>query len=89
MATATKQVHTATSRARCARAVSEKVTLEYLTHRDNGGNYHWEIVDSSGESLVHSGSFDSQDADARAAACVYQGARSARLRHTRPRAPRR
>ena len=37
----------------------------------------WEIVDESGESLVHSRSFASEDDAEGAARYVYQGARSA------------
>lgn len=80
MATATKKVHVGTSPARAVRAVSEASSLEFLVYQANGGDYHWEIVDSSGESLVHSGSFTSQDDAERAVLYVYEGARSARFK---------
>ncbi len=61
------------------REVSESVSLEFLVHQDNGGDYHWEIVGGSGESLAQSGSFASHDDAERAARCVYDGAGSARF----------
>jgi uncharacterized protein YegP (UPF0339 family) len=74
MATATKKVHTARSP---ARAVSEASSLTFLIDQDNGGDYHWEIVDRGGAILVHSGSFASQNDAERAARYVYEGASSA------------
>jgi uncharacterized protein YegP (UPF0339 family) len=77
MATATKKASAATSPARAVRSVSEAASLAFLTYRDNGGDYHWEITDASGEILAHSGSFASQDDAERAARDVHEGARSA------------
>jgi len=74
MATATKKVNAARSPATAATA-----SLEFLIYRDNGGDYHWEIVDSSGDSLVHSTSYASQDDAEGAARYVYRGAHSARF----------
>jgi uncharacterized protein YegP (UPF0339 family) len=74
MATATKKVHTARSP---ARAVPEASTLAFLIDQDNGGDYHWELVDGSGEVLVHSRSFASQNDAERAARYVREGAHSA------------
>ena len=79
MATATKKVHAARPVARGARDASESASLEFLVYRDNGGDYHWEIVGDSGESLAQSGSFASHDDAARAARCVYDRAGSARF----------
>ena len=79
MATATKKVHAARPVARGAPDVSESASLEFLVHRDNGGDYHWEIVDGGGESLAQSGNFASHDHAERAARCVYDGAGSARF----------
>jgi uncharacterized protein YegP (UPF0339 family) len=78
MATATKKVHAPRPVDR-ARDVSEAASLEFLVHQDNGGDYHWEIVGGSGESLAQSGSFVSHDDAERAARCVYDGAGSARF----------
>lgn len=77
MATATKKVHTASSPAHAVRRVSEPAPLVFRTYRDNGDNYHWEIVDRGGEILAQSGGFASQDDAERAARDVHQGARSA------------
>ena len=74
MATATKKVRAARSP-----APAEAASLEFLIYRDNGGDYHWEIVDSSGDSLVHSRSFASQDDAEGAARYVCQDAHSARF----------
>ena len=77
MATATKKVHAARPVARGALDVSESASLEFLVYRDNGGDYHWEIVGERGESLAQSGSFASYDDAERAARCVHDGAGSA------------
>jgi uncharacterized protein YegP (UPF0339 family) len=79
MATATKKVRAARSVARGGGDVSESASLEFLVHQDNGGDYHWEIVGDSGESLAQSGSFASHDDAERAARCVQVGAGSARF----------
>ena len=79
MATATEKVHAARPVARGVRDVSESASLEFLVHRDNGGDYSWEIVGGSGESLAQSGSFASHDDAERAARRVYDGAGSARF----------
>jgi uncharacterized protein YegP (UPF0339 family) len=79
MATATKKAPAVKPLTRGARGVLESAPLEFLVYRDNGGDYHWEIVDGSGEILVHSAGFASHDDAARAARCVHKGARSARF----------
>ena len=76
MATATKNVRAAMSRAGAAQTVS-KTSLAFNTYRDNGGNYHWEIVDASGAILARSGSFASQDDAERGARKVREGAGTA------------
>jgi uncharacterized protein YegP (UPF0339 family) len=76
MATAIKKAR-APSQARAVRGVSELASLAFRTYRDNGDNYHWEIVDSGGEILAQSRSFASQDDAERAARDVHEGARSA------------
>jgi uncharacterized protein YegP (UPF0339 family) len=77
MATAIKKAHAATSSAQAVRAVPEAASLPFRTYQDNGGNYHWEIADASGEILTHSGSFASQHDAERAARSVHEVARSA------------
>ncbi len=76
MATATKKAPVARSTVRAARSVPESGSLVFLTYRDNGGHYHWEIVDARGETLAHSRSFVSLDDAERAARDVHEGARS-------------
>ncbi len=57
--------------------------MEFLISQDNGGDYHWEIVDGGGQSLVRSGVFASHDEAERGALAVQQGAGSARFeRHS-------
>ena len=79
MATATKKRHAARAAARGAGDVSESALLEFLVYRDNGADYHWEIVGERGESLAQCGSFASYDDAERAARRVHDGAGSARL----------
>jgi uncharacterized protein YegP (UPF0339 family) len=79
MATATKKVRAARPVARGAREEPDSASLEFLVHRDNGGDYHWEIVGGRGECLAKSGSFASHQDAQRAARCVYDGAGSARF----------
>lgn len=79
MATATKKAHAASPVARGARAASEPVSLEFMVHQDNGGDYHWEIVGDGGENLAQSRSFASHDDAERAARRVYDSAGSARF----------
>jgi uncharacterized protein YegP (UPF0339 family) len=79
MATATKQAPAAMSTDHTPRSGPSGATLTFFTYRDNGGDYHWEIVDASGETLAYSGSFGSQVDAERAAREVGEGARSAEL----------
>jgi uncharacterized protein YegP (UPF0339 family) len=78
MATATKKVRPARPVDRRPHG-AESAGLDYIVYQDNGGNYHWEIVDGSGQSLTHSGGFASHDDAERAARYVYRGAQSARF----------
>jgi uncharacterized protein YegP (UPF0339 family) len=71
---------------RKARADSQVATrdasessLEFLVYSDNGGSYHWELVQDSGESLIHSVSFGSREDAERAARYVYDRAGLARI----------
>jgi uncharacterized protein YegP (UPF0339 family) len=77
MATATKKAHPASSPAHAVRRVSESASLVFRTYRDNGANYHWEIVDSGSAVLAQSGSFASHDDAERAARDVHEGIRAA------------
>ena len=79
MATATKKVHAARPVARRTPDAHESAPLEFLIYRDNGGDYHWEIVGGGGESVAQSGSFASYDDAERAARRVHDGAGSARF----------
>jgi uncharacterized protein YegP (UPF0339 family) len=79
MATATKRVRAARPVARVPDGVSASESLEFVVNRDNGGDYYWEIVGVSGESLAQSGSFASHGDAKRGARCVYDGAGSARF----------
>lgn len=80
MATATKKVHAARPVARSRRDGSESESLEFLVYRDNGGDYHWEIVGKGAERLAQSPSFASQADAERVARCVQDGAGSARFK---------
>jgi uncharacterized protein YegP (UPF0339 family) len=55
--------------------------MEFRVYEDNSGDYHWRILDGSGESLAQSGSFASYDDAEHAARNVRDGAGSARLGH--------
>jgi uncharacterized protein YegP (UPF0339 family) len=84
MATATKKVHVAESRARNAAPASDRAPLAFVISQSNGGDYLWEIVDTGGKALVRSGGFASRDDAERAAHYVHD---SARLAHFGPRDP--
>ncbi len=77
MATATKKAPAAIPTARAVGPVPGAASLAFRTYRDNGDNYHWEIVDSTGETLAHSESFASQDDAERAARDTHERIRSA------------
>jgi uncharacterized protein YegP (UPF0339 family) len=53
--------------------------MEFRVFEDNGGRYHWRIIDRGGESLAQSGSFASYDDAEHAASHVRDGAGSAQL----------
>jgi uncharacterized protein YegP (UPF0339 family) len=53
--------------------------MEFLIIEDNGGGYHWTIVDSGGESLAQSARFASYDEAEHAARVVRNHAGAARL----------
>jgi uncharacterized protein YegP (UPF0339 family) len=64
--------------------VSEAASLVFRTYRDNGANYHWEIVDGGGEILARSGSFSSQEDAEGAARDVHGRLRAAPFGSERP-----
>ncbi len=76
MATATKQAPVASSTPRAVDHVPRPAALSFLTYRDNGDDYHWEIVDADGETVAHSGRFASEAEAERAAHRVCEGVRS-------------
>jgi uncharacterized protein YegP (UPF0339 family) len=79
MATATKKVRATGGVARRARDGSGSASLEFLVYRDNGGDFHWEIVGERGETLAQCGGFASYDDAEHAAWRVHDGAGSARF----------
>ena len=79
MATPTKEAPAASQLARDGCGVSESASLEVFVFEDNGGGYHWAIVDGSGKSLARSGSFESYEEAAHAGSYVRDGAESARF----------
>jgi uncharacterized protein YegP (UPF0339 family) len=70
---------TATRKGRAERPGPRPDTLEFLVYEDNGGSYHWEIVQGAGESLAQSVSFGSHEDAERAARHVYERAGRARF----------
>jgi uncharacterized protein YegP (UPF0339 family) len=79
MATATKKVHVAGSRARNAAPASEAASLAFVISQDNRGDYLWEIVDAGGKALVRAGGFACRDDAERAARYVHKSARLAQF----------
>ena len=77
MATATKQVRAARSPVGVTRVRSDEASPAFLIYQDNGGGYHWAIVDRRGQSLVQSERFASEDDAQRAARLMQQAARTA------------
>ena len=67
MATATKKVDLAAIPTRVVRADRHAGPTAFAVYRDNGGEFHWEIVRGYGESLAQSAGFASQNDAARAA----------------------
>jgi uncharacterized protein YegP (UPF0339 family) len=71
MATATKKVR--------SNRGATPVSMEFLIDEDNGGDYHWTLLDPDGISLGRSPSFESYEHAENAAHVVRSGAGSARL----------
>ena len=84
MPTATKSGRPGRRIASRASAVSGSAAMEFLIFEDNGGGYHWTIVDGAGERLVQSGSFASYDQAENAARVVRDNAGAARLERRAP-----
>jgi uncharacterized protein YegP (UPF0339 family) len=74
---------TATQKERAARQVARRAkaaaVLTFAVFEDNGGDYRWTILDSTGESLAQSRTFASYDDALMAAGVVRDRARGARL----------
>jgi uncharacterized protein YegP (UPF0339 family) len=85
MATATTKARATTGANRGALVASDSVSMEFLIVEDNGGDYHWTLLDRDGNSLARSPSFASYEHTEDAARVVLAGAGSARLnRRTLP-----
>jgi hypothetical protein len=73
---------TATKKARANRGTTP-ASMEFLIVEDNGGDYHWTLMDPDGNSLGRSPNFALYEHAEDAARVVRDGAGSARLdRHT-------
>jgi uncharacterized protein YegP (UPF0339 family) len=79
MATATKKARATAVAHRGAVGASGSASMEFLIVEDNGGDYHWTLVDRDGNSLARSPSFESYEHTEAAARVVLAGAGSARL----------
>ncbi len=69
---------TATKKARANRGTT-LTSMEFLIVEDNGGDYHWTLMDRDGNSLGRSPSFALYEHAEDAARVVRDGAGSARL----------
>jgi uncharacterized protein YegP (UPF0339 family) len=69
---------TATKKARASESM-DSASMEFLIVEDNGGEYHWRLLDRDGNSLARSPSFASYEPAEDAACVVLAGAGSARL----------
>jgi uncharacterized protein YegP (UPF0339 family) len=79
MATATQKGRAPTGPSRGAEGASESASMEFLIVEDNGGKYHWTLLDRQGESLARSPRLVSYEQAENAASVVLAGAGSARL----------
>jgi uncharacterized protein YegP (UPF0339 family) len=69
---------TATPKARAKRGAAAS-PMQFRIVEDNGGDYHWTLLDRDGASLARSGSFASYERTEDAARVVLAGAGAARL----------
>ena len=79
MATATRKGRTPTGASLGAEGTSQPASMEFLIVEDNGGKYHWTLLDREGESLARSPRLVSYEQAEDAARIVLAGAGSARL----------
>ncbi len=79
MATATKKDRILTSANGGTAVASRSKGMEFLIDEDNGGDYHWTLLDRDGTSLARSAGFASYERTEAAARAVLTGAGSARL----------
>ena|SRR5579859_7518415 len=79
MATATKKARATNGANPGAGVGSNSVSMEFVIVEDNGGDYHWTLLDRDGNSLARSPSFGSYKHAEDAARVVLAGAGSARL----------
>ena len=63
----------------------ESMSMEFLIVEDNGGNYHWTLLDGDGHDLGRSPDFVSHQDAEDAALVVLTGVGSARLDRSKPR----
>jgi uncharacterized protein YegP (UPF0339 family) len=69
---------TATKKARASESI-DSASMEFLIVEDNGGEYHWRLLDRDGNSVARSPTFASYEPAEDAARGVLAGAGSARL----------
>jgi uncharacterized protein YegP (UPF0339 family) len=79
MATATQKARATKGAPRGAAVTSDSASMEFVIVEDNGGDYHWTLLDRDGTSLAQSCSFASYQHTEDAARVVLAGAASARL----------
>jgi len=69
---------TAITKARASESM-DSASMEFLIVEDNGGEYHWRLLDRDGNRVARSPTFASYEATEDAASVVLAGAGSARL----------
>ena len=80
MATATRKARATTSADRADVVAPDSLSMEFLVIEDNGGEYHWILVDRDGNSLARSPNFASYARTEDAAGVVLAGASSAEFK---------
>jgi hypothetical protein len=79
MTTATEKACATTDANRGRGGASNSASMEFLIVEDNGGDYHWTLLDGDRNSLARSPSFGAYKHAEDAARVVLAGAGSARL----------
>jgi hypothetical protein len=79
MATATKKARANSSANGGAPRAPDSEPMEFLIVEDNGGKYHWTLLDRKGNSLARSPRFPSYGRAEDAARVVLAGSGSAQL----------